>query len=71
MHLGSDEPDLQSLVTTLRAMADDPTKFSPATISMTAAMAAEALGGPPAMQAPQMTACPGQLSIYDYHEENS
>jgi hypothetical protein len=71
MHLGSDEPDLQSLVTTLRALADNPTKFSPATISMTAAMAAEALGGPPAIRASHAPACPGQMSIYDYHEENS
>lgn len=71
MHLRNEGPDVEALVTTLRALTDNPTKFSPATISITAAMAAEALGGPPAIQASSGPACPGQISIYDLHEENS
>lgn len=71
MHLGNEGPDVEALVTTLRALADNPTKFSPATISITAAMAAEALGGPPAIQASPGPACPGQMTIYDVCGEPS
>ena len=65
MHLGINEPDLEALIVTLRAISITPAVFSLSAISIAATMAADVLDKKSNTGA-LSPICEGQISIDDY-----
>lgn len=68
MRIGDNEPDVEALLTTLRAITDHPDHFSYGAISIAARTAINVIQQSDAMPAGapmQVSQCEGQLSIHD------
>jgi hypothetical protein len=65
MHLGPEEPDYEGLIVTLRAIASRPEDFTPAAISISTTMAADALEPDRRAVEPCLPHCEGQMAMFE------